>query len=150
MTTRDNYSGQSVVNGLSAIVLTADQNGLDIDTQGYDSCLITVNVGASGDTLSGSVFAELEIETAPDDGTGSAGTYVDATDAEVIGSITGTNTGTFALIDDPAEDEAVYACGVITDDRFVRCVVSLTGTHSVGTEFSVTAVLGHGHRTRTN
>lgn len=41
---------------LAAAVRTAAANGTGVDLKGYESATILVDVGAEGDTLSGSVF----------------------------------------------------------------------------------------------
>jgi len=87
-----------------------------------------VNVGNSGDTLSGSVYIELEVETSDDNST-----WVDAADAMITGAVTGTNTGTFAVINAPTEDSAIFTTAYLGRERYVRVVVNVTGTHSSGT-----------------
>ena len=141
---RDNYHPQAFRAALDAAVLTADANGNTVDRQGFDSVALAASVGVSGDTLSGSVKIELEVEHAEDDGTGSPDTWEDCADTDLLNSVAGTNPGTFAVIDDPAEDDLVYATGYIGDRRFVRVVANLTGTHTNGTPVSAVAVLGHG------
>jgi len=94
-------------------------------------------VGASGETLSGSVKIELEIEESDDDST-----FDDAEDADLSSSVSGTNAGTFAVIDDGAED-AVYTTsykGDNTKKRYVRPVINVTGTHTNGTPIGILAV----------
>ena len=148
MTTRDNFSDQLIEQALESQVLTADANGDTIDTQGYDSVTFAVAVGESGDTLSGSVYLELEVESAPDDGTGSPGTWADVADADLIGTtVTGTNTGTIAKIDDAAEDVVAHSIGYRGVDRFVRLVANLTGTHTNGISVVAVALKSHPHHT---
>jgi len=113
---------------------TVDVNGASVDLREYDGCLITVMVGESNDTLSGSVKIELEIETSDDNST-----WVDATDAVITNSVTGTNTGTFAVIDDAAEDAAVFTTAYLGREAFIRPVVNVTGTHTNGTPISISA-----------
>lgn len=123
---------------LAVAVFTADANGVTIDTQGYGSCAFVANVGASGDTLSGSVKAELEVEES-DDGS----TWTDVANEDLTHYVTGTNDGCFAVVDDGAEDEAVYRTGYIGNKRYVRAVVNLTGTHTNGIPIGVVARLGN-------
>lgn len=137
---RDLYSGLNVTQLVDPVVLTGDTNSASIDTRGYDSLMLVVNVGESGDTLSGSVLWDLEIEDSPDDSV-----WTDATDAQITNAVTGTNTGTFARIDAAAEDDAVYFTGYRGDQRYVRVVINATGTHATGTPMSVTALQGHAH-----
>jgi hypothetical protein len=123
---------------MTAAVKTADDNGDSVDLQNNDSCTITAVVGASGDTLSGSVYIELELEESTDNST-----WTDCADADVQGSVTGTNTGTFAVIDDAAEDDAIYTAGYLGDARYVRMVANVTGTHTNGTPIGAVAVMGN-------
>lgn len=137
------YEGLNITNIYAPLLVaaTVDVNHVSVDTRGYDSLVFVVGVGISGDTLSGSVFVEFELEDSVDDSV-----WVDAVDGDVQGSIEGaTNTGTFAVVDDPAEDDTVYAGGYIGPERYVRVVQNVTGTHTVGIEVSVAAIQGHAH-----
>lgn len=145
MTSRDNYHGQGFEQALETQTLTGDANGDTIDTQGFDSVALAVAVGQSGDTLSGSLKIELEVEHADDDGTGSPDTWEDCADDDLLNFVSGTNNGTFAVIDDAAEDQQVYATGYKGDRRFVRVVANLTGTHTNGTPVGAVAIKGHPH-----
>ena len=141
------YNNELVVrSALLPVNRTADVNGISIDTQGFSSAILVAHIGLSGDTLSGSVKAELELEHCDDNAT-----WVDCANADLqnpdtgaAGHVTGTNTGTFALIDDPAEDELLYAVRYVGSKRYVRMVYNITGTHTVGTPVSAKAYLsGH-------
>lgn len=145
MALREIYSDLSVTQLYDPATTTADQNSTSIDMQGYDSLLLVANVGASGDTLSGSVKIEFEVEESSDDST-----FTDVADADLTNSVTGTNTGTFALVDDPAEDDAVYITGYKGTERYVRVVINVTGTHTNGTPISITAIRGHAHQRPVN
>jgi len=115
---------------LNAISLSADANGEDIDMAGFSAALFVANVGLVT-TPSATNYIELEVEVAPDS-SGSAGTYVDAADADLIGSVTGTNTGTFAVINAATEDNHTYiACYIgnaAASRQWIRVVVNETGT----------------------
>ena len=130
----DLYNNLTVEQCITAEVLTADADGAGIDLQGYEGCLFVANVGVSGDTLSGAVIIELELEESDDDST-----YTDVADADMIGAVAGTNDGCWAFIDDPAEDDVVVKAQYLGKLQFVRAVVNVTGTHSNGTPISVTA-----------
>lgn len=135
---RDLYSNLSGESTVANAVLTTSADGTVIDMQGFNSLMIIADVGASGDTLSGSVLVELEVEESDDDIT-----YTDVADADLQNVVVGTNPGTFALIDDPAEDEAVYATGYLGNKRYVRAVANLTGTHTNGIPISIMALRGN-------
>lgn len=148
---QDLLNNVKVVNAMTAAVVTADADGLDIDLQDYDSAFITVNVGGSGDTIDGSNFIELVLQVAPDDGSGSADTYVDVTSAnDILGQSQSISAaGVFALINASTEDEVTYTIGYRGStgrERFIRIQVDVTGTHTNGTPIGATAILGHPRR----
>ena len=115
--------------------LTADADGATIDLANYRGCTFFAVMGNSGDTLSGTVYIELELEDSPD---GSA--WTDCIDADVQGSTAGTNTGTWALVNLPAEDSTVFSCRYLGTKQYVRPVVNVTGTHTNGTPIGIMAV----------
>ena len=131
----DYYNNVTVDKCVTAEVLTADKDGASVDLQGYESVIFVANVGVSGDTLSGAVYIELEIEESVNDSA-----FTDVADADLLGYVAGTNDGCWAFIDDPAEDDVVVKCQYIGNQQFVRAVVNVTGTHSNGTPISVTAI----------
>lgn len=124
----DHASNLKKIQVLDPVTLTADVDCTGVDMQAYEDVSFYVLVGESGDTLSGSVMIELEVEESADDST-----YTDCADADLSSSVTGTNTGTFAVIDAAAEDDAVFQVQYYGDKRYVRVVVNVTGTHSNGT-----------------
>jgi hypothetical protein len=131
------YHTAKALMALVAATRTADANGATIDRQGGEDLTLVANVGVSGDTLSGSVKILLEVEHS-DDGS----TWTDCADADILGAVTGgATTGTFAVIDDPAEDDAVYTCAYVGGKRYVRIVDNLVGTHTNGTPISAVALL---------
>lgn len=142
---RDLYSNLAFSVGIAAAANSADANGSNIDMQGYDSLMLIANVGVEGDTLGPSDDINLEVEHADDDGTGSPDTWSDVADADLLNSVTGANTGTFAHIDADAEIPAMFATGYIGGKRWVRVVVNVTGTHTNGTPLGITAIRGHAH-----
>ena len=143
--TRDIYSNLNLTQMLTPVNVQADVDSGSVDTRAFDSLMLLANIGLSGDVLSGAVFIELEVEDSPNDSD-----WTDAADADLTNSVTGTNTGTFALIDAPAEDELRYIVGYKGDKRYVRVVVNVTGTHTNGTPMAVSAVQGHAHQAPVN
>lgn len=125
-----------------AAEINADTNSAEVDMQGFNSLAILGNIGVSGDTLSGSVSIELRLEESDVSGSG----FTAVADEDIIlkdGALSGAAVGTFAVIDDPAEDDQVYKVGYRGHKRFVRAVVDFIGTHTNGTPISFTAVRGH-------
>lgn len=135
---KDLYSNLSISQAVNPSVHTADANGASVDMQGFNSLMFVANIGASGDTLSGSVFIEIEIEESTDDSV-----FTDVANADLQNTVTGTNVGTICLVDDAAEDDAVYMTGYKGNKRYVRPVVNVTGTHTNGTPISITAIRGN-------
>lgn len=114
---------------------TVDVNSASVDLKEHDGCLLVVNVGESNDTLSGSVYLELEVEHSDDNSA-----WSDCANTDISSSVTGTNTGTFAKIDDAAEDATVYSVAYLGRKRYVRVVVNVTGTHTNGTPLAASAI----------
>ena len=137
---RDLYSNLKVTKAIENATKTADGDGAGIDTLGYDSLMFAANIGVSGDTLSGSVKIELELEESDDDSV-----YTDVADADLKNFVAGTNDGTWAVVDDAAEDDAVYICEYRGSKRYARAVINVTGTHTNGTPIDILAIQGHAH-----
>lgn len=143
---RDIFSELKVTQLLTPAVRTADANSSSVDTRDHDSLMLQAQVGNSGDTLSGSVKLELELEESDDNSV-----FTDVADADMIGGITGaTNPGTFALIDAPAEDTRDFIVGYRGSKRYVRVVANFTGTHTNGIPIGASAIQGHSHRSPVN
>lgn len=137
---KDLLSNIKVEQKLAPAVYTASETAIaSFDVQDYGSLIFAAAVGASGDTLSGSVYAELELQHSDDDSVFEA-----CADEDLSAAVTGTNTGTFAKIDDPAEDELLYKVAYKGNKRYVRPVLRLTGTHTNGIPVAFLAVGGHG------
>lgn len=106
---------------------TTDITGATVDIGDYGGVRFIANVGISGDTLSGSVMVELELEHS-DDGS----TWADCADTDLSAYVAGTNDGTWAKIDDAAEDPAIHTVEYRGNKRYVRAMVLKTGTHTNG------------------
>lgn len=132
---RDLLNNLKVDQVIDPVVISADADGSSVDMRGYNSVAFFALIGESGDTLSGSVYIELEVEESIDDSS-----FTDAPDEDVRGYVAGTNDGTFGLIDAAAEDDAVYSCQYTGGKRYVRPVINVTGTHTNGTPIGILAV----------
>lgn len=120
---------------IDPVVITADANGASVDMKDYSHCAFYALIGESGDTLSGSVYIELEVEESADNST-----FTDVADADLTNYVAGTNDGCFGLIDAAAEDDAVYMTQYRGNARYVRPVINVTGTHTNGTPIGILAV----------
>lgn len=145
MVQRDLYSSLNVTQLKAPIIITADADSASIDTQLYDSAMLGFLVGITGDTLSGSVYLELEVEESVDDSV-----WTDVADADLTNTVTGTNTGTVAKIDDNAEDDVIHIVGYKGNKRYIRGVGNVTGTHTNGIELAVIGIQGHAHQSPVN
>lgn len=111
---------------------TTDINGNAVNIQAAMGAVFIASIGVTGDTLSGSVKVELELEHS-DDGT----TFTDCADTDLSAAVTGTNPGTWAVIDDNAEDDVVKVVTYRGEKPYVRPVVNKTGTHTNGIPLSI-------------
>ncbi len=131
---------------LAAAVRDAAADGTGVDLQGFESATILVDVGAEGDTLSGSVYFEISLEHSDDDVT-----YTDVAQADIIdGTIS--SGGIFLKLDgteggDPDTDGLIYRVGYVGGKRYVRVVIAKTGTHNNGTPIGAMVVRGHPRHT---
>ena len=126
---------------LDPVAVTADTETTTTDMQGFDSLIMSVLMGDSGDILSGSLFTELILQHG-DLANGSDAVAVADTDV-VLGEGGGISSGVFALIDAPAEDSAEFSIGYVGKKRYVRVAIDVTGTHTNGTPIGVVALKGH-------
>ena len=114
---------------------TIDANGLSVDMLGYDRCTFLAALGDSGDTLSGSVYVELEVEESDDDSS-----FSDVPDADLQGHVDCNNDGCVAAVNAPAEDQALFTATYKVSKRYVRPVLNVTGTHTNGIPITIIAV----------
>ena len=134
---------------LAAAVRSAAANGTGVDLQGYNSAAILVDVGAEGDTLSGSVYFEISLEHTDDDST-----YTDCAQADIVdGTIA--SGGIFLKLDgttggDPDTAGGIFRVGYRGGKRYVRVVIAKTGTHSNGTPIGAMVVRGNARHSADN
>ena len=123
--------GNSIINA----VKTADANGTGIDLQGFEEATAVVSVGAEGDTLSGSVYFEVSLEHSDDNST-----YTACVQTEIVNGTIAAG-GIFLKLDgttggDPDTTGGQWQVGYVGGKRYVRLVLSKTGTHTNGTPIS--------------
>jgi len=95
-----------------------------------------VNVGESGDTLSGSVSWTITLQESSDNSSFSA-----AADADVELWLNGTRqSSNSVVIDAAAEDDAVIHVLYKGHEEYAAINIAKTGTHTNGTPFSVTGL----------
>lgn len=129
---KDFTNSTNDTNALTPLIRTADASSASIDLRGFRNAVFLNHIGITGDTLSGSVYLELELQESDDDSVWTA-----CADADVRNTVTGTNTGTVAVIDDNAEDDVVVIAEYTGTKRYIRMTHNFTGTHTNGIETGV-------------
>jgi hypothetical protein len=124
--------GAVPVLSINSIVVnnTSEGTGIGVDLTNFDGALMVFNVGAALDTLSGSVYGTFQWQESTASGSG----YADIAAADLLG---GDNA---VVIDAAAEDELVLYRTYIGSKRYVRCLVTITGTHTNGWPISATVI----------
>lgn len=130
---KDLYSILKVIKSIISIVgnNTTEGTGVGVDLAGYEGALILFNIGASGDTLSSSVYMTLKLQESDNDTD-----YADVAAGDYLGT-------QGLVIDAAAEDEIVHAIGYKGYKRYIRAYIAFTGTHTNGTPIAAQAILGH-------
>lgn len=124
------------VTSLLPAVVTTTATGTGVDLKGYESAVVLFHIGNSADTLSGSVYLTPSLEDSPDNTNWTA----------IPASGYREDVGTLAVIDAPSEDSKVIQVTVLAGlgrARYVRPLITLTGTHSTGIPVSAVVVKGH-------
>ena len=121
-----------VSNSIINAVKTAGANGTGVDLKGFEEATAIVDVGAEGDTLSGSVYFEISLEHSDDDST-----YTDCVQADIING-TIASGGIWLKLDgttggNPDTTGGNWQIGYVGGKRYVRLVLAKNGTHSNGT-----------------
>ena len=132
------YYNIGIVPLLPPLNRTASAVSASVDTQNFDSVAFAVNVGATGDTLSGTNRVELQVQDS-DDNT----TFTAVSDADLLKAVTGGQaSGTFGVLNAGGSVNQVYETGYRGNKRYARVALANFGTTSVGTNMDVLAVLG--------
>jgi len=124
-----------VSNSIINAVKTAGANGTTVDLKGFEEATAIVDVGAEGDTLSGSVYFEVSLEHSDDDST-----FTDLVQADVINGTIAAG-GIWLKLDgttdgDPGTTGGDWQIGYVGGKRYLRLVLAKAGTHSNGTPIS--------------
>lgn len=122
-------------------VITSTNNLTHADGAEAHGVLHIINIGNSGDTLSGSVYWTVSMQHS--DATGSG--WATVTDADhIVDELNSSNaSGVLATIDAPGEDQIVVAAHYVGPKRYSRLAITATGTHTNGTPCSGVAVYSH-------
>ena len=147
MTTRENMSGQSFVNSVApATAPSTSQTGATVDTLGFDSATMLVNVGIGGITFTGSNRIDFLMEHS-DDGA----TWTGVAQSDVLASPGTTVTvGTGGIVRSliaakAAADAQPFKIGYAGSKRYLRGDATFGGTHGSGTPLTILFALAHAH-----
>ena len=121
-----------LVESLNAIVKAADTNCTGIDTQGFNSSMVIVTVGAPGITFSTSNKVDIKLEVSSDNST-----FTAVTNNNFVTGGTVDSSGIWQTIDANGDCNAVYGIGYVGPERYYRVVLDFSGTHGTGTVFGV-------------
>ena len=117
--------------------MTASTNGVAVDLKGYDSAMSLIHVGDSLDTLAVGLYHTFTLEESDDGSTGLA---------TIPASGLRHDLNDFTTTTTPASDQKVIQTTILAGTgrkRYVRAVVTLTGTHTNGTPIGATIVKGN-------
>lgn len=128
---RDIYHNIAVTQPLSPVVSTTAKTSETIDLRGFGAANIVFAVGASSDTLSGSVYWTLKLTHSDND-----------TDYSDVAASELSNGVAVVLVNSASVDEKAYGFGYVGEKRYLRAVATPTGSHSSGTPIGVVALRG--------
>lgn len=128
---RDIYRNVLVTQHFNPAVSSVTRTSTAIDTQGFNSVNVVFAIGASGDTLSGSVYWTLKLQHSDDDST-----YTDVVAADLL------NSSLTVVVDSSAKDKTAYAFGYTGSKRYLKGIATPTGTHTNGTPIGMLAMRG--------
>lgn len=106
----------------------------DIDLDGFNAAEIVAHFGdidEMGGSPVGSAKMDVRVEHADDDGTGSAGTYADATAKDVVGKDVQA-TITSGVVMSATTDLDTLQCSYVGDKRFIRVTLQPTALTNGG------------------
>ena len=129
---KDLYHNLKISQIIDPVKMTASTDSAVIDQKGFESLSVIVAVGNSLDTLSGSVKWTIKLQHSDASGSG----YEDVTTTDLL------NAEASIIIDAPAEDTLALKFGYKGSKRFIKAVITATGTHTNGTPIAVLALQG--------
>ena len=145
MANRDLVHNLKPVVGLAPLGRTATALSSACDMQGFQSVLVAFHQGAYGDTPSGSVYTEAELQESDDNSTYTAVADTDLLFPSGKSARTGTATGTFfqSKSTGAADAAGLWLVGYRGSKRYLKVNVRETGTHTTGESYSVTFYLAN-------
>lgn len=142
MSSREIFNSIKIENVVIAQVLTASATPTVIDMSDASSVDFLVNMGNSGDTLSGSVYWTIKLQDSSDNSA-----FADVTDSEsLLIAINGVKQdgATSIVVDAPTEDQKNFEISykVPGNKRYLKLLINATGTHTNGTPMAAVAIKG--------
>ena len=108
------------------ITVTESFNSATCDTAGFETVMGVTYYGLNGDALDGSNYFSCKLQHAI---LGDGSDWVDIPAANIVGS----TANVFGVNNDAADDNALYSLGAKDFNRYVRIVVTVTGSLTYGT-----------------
>lgn len=124
------YNNTQIEQLINPVNATSTRTSTHTDTQGFYQCLVIVNMGLAFDALSGIRYWTISLQEGD-----TTGAFTNVANAD-----TDNGAGSY-VVDSSSEDEQAYVFSYNGSKRYVRVVVTATGTHSSGTAMSATAIL---------
>ena len=125
---RDIHSHLGPAQSLAPAAYTSDTDGSGVDLRGFDSAMVLIDVGAYTDGTH-----TFEVQESDDDSN-----YTAVADADL--------QGTEPVVDGAGAATQTYKIGYTGDSRYVRVVVTATGTSS-GAVYGGSVIRSHAHQT---
>jgi hypothetical protein len=126
---RDLYHNVAVTQVLNPVTSSTTKTSSTIDLQGFNSADVIFAIGASGDTLSGSLFWTLKLQHSDDDSV-----YTDTALADL------NNTALTVVVNSSSLDKTAYGFGYQGGKRYLKGIATPTGTHTNGTPIGIFAL----------
>lgn len=123
---------------LPQLINSSPITGAAVDLAQFESATFLIEIGAPGDTLSGSVYQTWTITECDSSG----GSYTTVAAANLIDPDGVLASGTL-VVDAAGEASKVYQFGYTGGKRYVKIVCTPTGTHTVGTICAASVLKGH-------
>lgn len=130
---KDLANSIAVITSLLPATRTSSANGTGVDLQGFESAVAQIHIGASGDTLSGSVYISVKLEESDDNSSFTAVAQADVTE----GTIT---SGVWYVANSAGTASTVQHIGYNGSKRYIRVTHTITGTHTNGTPSSAVII----------
>jgi hypothetical protein len=131
----DLVANTRVATGLLPAIISGNgttTDGVNVNTANAGNTGFVITVGATGETLSGSLKIDFVMQEADDNGSGAPGSWGNVAAADI--------QGTFPVLDANAKASQSYRVTYRGSKAWLRVRVVLTGNHTTGTALSILAL----------